>query len=91
MLGISLLLRAQGNRLRVAAIAVYVSGVVFALSVSGVFHLAVRNTQVREVMRVIDHAGIFFLIAGALAYTLGAVPEYARVPTLAPGVLGPMR
>ena len=167
VLGIGLLLRARGNRLRVAAIAVYVSGVVFALSMSGVYHLVARNTSAREVMMIIDHAGIFFLIAasytpvhiiefkgfmrwgvlafvwgaaiagivlksvffatvpewvsltlylalgwaglitatalyravglkpllpliaGALAYTLGAVLEYARVPTLASGVLGP--
>ena len=166
-LGIGLLLRARGNRLRVAAIAVYVTGVVFALAMSGVFHLVTRNTDAREVMNIIDHAGIFFLIAasytpihiiefkgflrwgilafvwaaaiagivlksvffstipewiglmlylglgwaglisatalyravglrpllpliaGALAYTLGAVLEYARVPTLVAGVFGP--
>ena len=167
MLGVGLLLRAHGNRLRVAAIAVYVTGVVFALAISGVFHLVPRNTDAREVMNIVDHAGIFFLIAasytpihiiefkglmrwgilafvwgaaisgivlksvffstipewiglmlylvlgwaglisatalyravglkpllpliaGALAYTLGAVLEYLRVPILVSGVFGP--
>ena len=166
-LGIGLLLRARGNGLRVAAIAIYVTGVVFALAMSGVFHLLARDTPARDVMMIIDHAGIFFLIAasytpihiiqfegflrwgiltfvwgaaisgiilksvffetipewvglmlylglgwvglisaialyravgtrpllpllgGALAYTLGAVLEFERVPTLIPGVFGP--
>lgn len=166
-LGIGLLARARGNRLRIAAIVVYVSGVVFALTMSGVFHLVARNTPAREVMQLVDHAGIFFLIAasytpihviefkgflrwgilavvwgaaicgiviksiffatipewvglslyltlgwaglisatvlyravglqpllpligGALAYTLGAILEYAGVPTVVSGVLGP--
>ena len=167
VLGVGLLLRARGRALRVAAIAVYLTGVVSALSLSGVFHLTARGTQAREILVILDHAGIFFLIAasytpihiiqfkgfmrwgilalvwgagitgivvkslyfatmpeqlglalylslgwaglisaiglyrmvglkplfpliaGALAYTLGAALEYARVPTLASGVVGP--
>jgi channel protein (hemolysin III family) len=62
-LGVGLLARAYGNRARVTAVAVYVSGVVFALGVSGVFHLVERATTARDVLLVVDHAAIFFLIA----------------------------
>lgn len=167
VLGFGLLQRARGNSLRVAAIGVYWSGVLFALTVSGIFHLVARGSDLRNVLLVVDHAAIFFLIAasytpihiiqfrgflrwgilalvwtaavagmvlksvwfdvipewvglslylglgwvglisaialyrlvgltplmpligGAMAYTLGAVFEYARVPTLAVGIVGP--
>ena len=62
-LGIGLLVRTRGNTLRVAAIAVYVGGVVFALTMSGAFHLVDRDTSARTVLQILDHAGIFFLIA----------------------------
>jgi channel protein (hemolysin III family) len=167
VLGVSLLLRARGNTLREAAITVYLSGVLFALTVSGIFHLVPRGTAARDMLLVVDHAAIFFLIAasytpihviqfrgflrwgilglvwtaavggivlksvwfetipewvglslylglgwvglvsaialyrivglrplapligGALAYTIGAICEFARVPTLVTGILGP--
>jgi channel protein (hemolysin III family) len=167
VLGIGLLQRARGNSLRVAAIAVYWGGVLFALTASGVFHLVARGTHARNMLMIVDHAGIFLLIAasytpihiiqfrgfmrwgilglvwtaalvgmvlktvwfatipewaglsmylalgwaglisaialyrlvggtpllpligGALAYTAGAGFEYARIPTLAAGIVGP--
>lgn len=45
------------------ALSIYVLGVVFALAMSGVFHLLPTETTARAVLRRIDHAGIFFLIA----------------------------
>lgn len=167
VLGTGLVARAQGNRLRVWAVAVYVTGVVMALAISGVFHLVEHDTALRVLLNKLDHAGIFFLIAasytpihviefrgfwrwgiltvvwsaavvgmvlkffyfdaiaewvslllylslgwaglvsatllyravglrplrpligGAVAYTAGAVMEYAEVPTLYSGVFGP--
>jgi len=167
VLGIGLLQRAQGNSLRVTSIAVYWGGVLFALTVSGVFHLVARGTDARNVLMIVDHAAIFFLIAasytpihviqfrgfmrwgilglvwtaalvgmvlktvwfdtipewaglslylalgwaglisaialyrlvgptplipligGAFAYTMGALLEYAGIPTLAAGIVGP--
>jgi len=62
-LGVGLVGRARGNLLRVIAVLVYVLGVVFALTASGVFHLLDPDTRARAVFRAIDHAGIFFLIA----------------------------
>ncbi|MDZ4714884.1 MAG: hemolysin III family protein [Cytophagales bacterium] len=39
---------------------------IFLLSMSGVYHLLSRDTTARYVMRILDHAGIFLLIAGTL-------------------------
>lgn len=63
VLGVGLLQRARENGLPVAAIAVYVAGVLFVLTVSGIFHGLPRDTQTRYLFKVLDHAGIFFLIA----------------------------
>ena len=38
---------------------------IFLLSMSGVYHLLSRDTTARYVMRILDHAGIFLLIAGS--------------------------
>lgn len=62
-LGIGLIQRGLGNRLRVAALVVYVLGVVLTLLASGLLHMATRETTMRGVMLRIDHAAIFFLIA----------------------------
>lgn len=67
--------RTRGNQLRVAAVTIYVMGVVFALSASGVFHLLEHDTPARELLQKLDHAGIFFLIAAS--YTPIHVIEFA--------------
>jgi len=167
VLGVGLISRASGKRLRVAAVSIYVVGVVFALFASGIFHLADPLTASRALLRRVDHAAIFVLIAatytpvhviefrgfmrwgilgavwttatagiilksiyfasvptwaglllylglgwaglisatvlyravglkplmpligGAVAYTAGAVLEFAGVPTILPGIVGP--
>jgi channel protein (hemolysin III family) len=167
VLAVGLISRAGGNRLRVTAVSIYVVGVVFALFASGIFHLADPLTASRALLRRVDHAAIFFLIAatytpvhviefrgfmrwgilgavwttatagiilksvyfasvptwtglllylglgwaglisatvlyravglkplmpligGAVAYTAGAVLEFAGVPTILPGIVGP--
>ncbi len=61
--GALLIGRGRGNALRVIALTVYVVGVVFALAMSGVFHLLEPDGVARAVLRRLDHAGIFFLIA----------------------------
>jgi channel protein (hemolysin III family) len=62
-LGVGLLQRARENGLPVAVIAIYVAGVLFVLTVSGIFHALPRETDVRYLFKILDHAGIFFLIA----------------------------
>ncbi len=42
---------------------------IFLLSMSGVYHLLPRETTARYVLRILDHAGIFLLIAGTLVAT----------------------
>ncbi|PZX56050.1 hemolysin III [Algoriphagus ratkowskyi] len=39
---------------------------IFLLSMSGTYHLIERETTARYVLRILDHAGIFLLIAGTL-------------------------
>jgi channel protein (hemolysin III family) len=63
VLGVGLIRRGRGNTLRVAALVIYVLGVVLALLASGLLHMAGRETFMRGVMSRIDHAAIFFLIA----------------------------
>ena len=61
--GIGLIQRGRGNPLRVAALVVYVLGVVLTLVASGLLHMAERETGARSMLLRIDHAAIFFLIA----------------------------
>lgn len=63
VLGLGLIQRGAGNQLRVAALTVYVLGVVLTLLASGLLHMAERETGARSVLVRIDHAAIFFLIA----------------------------
>jgi len=167
VLGIWLMRSGRGHAGRVFALGVFSFSIVFLLSMSGVFHLLVPGGAGRAVLQRLDHAGIFFLIAGtftpihgllfkrslrwgvllliwtiaitgitlksiyftdisewlglslylamgwigaltgillyqrfqyrfvrylifgALAYTLGALFEFLRLPTLLPGIIGP--
>jgi channel protein (hemolysin III family) len=63
VLGVYRLTRTGAGALTVIALGVYVFAVVFALSMSGVFHLLDQASTARMVLRRLDHAGIFFLIA----------------------------
>ncbi|WP_088331365.1 hemolysin III family protein [Lacimicrobium sp. SS2-24] len=62
--GIALIRQARGSLLRLAIVCIYVFSVVFLLSMSGVFHLLEPGTLGRAVLKRLDHAGIFLLIAG---------------------------
>ncbi|MCG8449356.1 MAG: hemolysin III family protein [Pirellulales bacterium] len=60
---IFLIRRGWGDRLRVVSLAVFCFGAVFLLSMSGVYHLLGPNGAARAVLRRLDHAAIFVLIA----------------------------
>ncbi|MFV1993385.1 MAG: hemolysin III family protein [Acidiferrobacterales bacterium] len=62
--GIKLIGMARGHRGWVTAVSVFVFSVVFLLSMSGVFHLLDNDSLARDVLRRLDHAAIFGLIAG---------------------------
>ena len=62
-LGIVLLSRSRASAAGTLALLVYVAGVTFALSMSGVFHLLLPGSAAKAVFQRLDHAGIFFLIA----------------------------
>ena len=61
-LSIVLLRRGRGSRARVVSLAVFSFGAVFLLSMSGVYHLLTPG-DARLVLRRLDHAAIFLLIA----------------------------
>ncbi|VAX05637.1 FIG01964566: Predicted membrane protein, hemolysin III homolog [hydrothermal vent metagenome] len=63
-LGIFLLIRERGNRIRILSLAVFVFASVFMLAMSGVFHLLEPGGNGRAVLQRLDHAAIFVLIAG---------------------------
>ncbi len=65
-LGIALLRRAHGHWGRTAGLATFAFAGVVLLAISGVFHLLEPGGVVRAVMRQLDHAAIFFLIAGTV-------------------------
>jgi channel protein (hemolysin III family) len=47
-------------------IIIYGFSCIFLLSMSGVYHLLPEDTIARYVLRILDHAGIFLLIAGTI-------------------------
>jgi len=48
------------------AVLIYGISCIFLLSMSGVYHLLPGGTTARYVLRILDHAGIFLLIAGTI-------------------------
>jgi channel protein (hemolysin III family) len=64
VLGIRLIRRSRGERLRLAFISVFVFAGVFMLSMSGVFHMMTGGGAAWAVMFRMDKAAIFVLIAG---------------------------
>ncbi len=63
ILGILLLVRSQTSAGKSISLLVFVFGVTFALSMSGVFHLLSPGSLARAVFQRLDHAAIFVLIA----------------------------
>lgn len=64
-LGVSLIRQGRGEPLRTMSLGVFVLAGVLLLSVSGTYHLSAPNSEVRDVLRRLDHAAIFVLIAGS--------------------------
>jgi channel protein (hemolysin III family) len=65
VLSIVLLRRGRGARGRMIALSVFAFSCVLLLSLSGVYHLLAPGTAGREVLKRLDHAAIFLLIAGS--------------------------
>ena len=65
VLGFFLVARGRGSAGWMVSLAIFVFSVVFLLSMSGVYHLLAVGGGGRMVLQRLDHAGIFFLIAGS--------------------------
>jgi len=63
-LGIRLVYSRRDSLTKVVSLSVFTFSSVFLLSMSGVFHLLEPLSSARDVLQRLDHAGIFFLIAG---------------------------
>ena len=59
-----LLARGSNHPGRTAALGVYAATVALLLSMSGIYHLLPAASTARAVLRVLDHAAVFALIAG---------------------------
>ncbi|MDH5379572.1 MAG: hemolysin III family protein [Cyclobacteriaceae bacterium] len=66
ILFIRLLKKGGIGRKHPVPIFVFAFSCIFLLSMSGVYHLLPRETTSRYVLRILDHAGIFLLIAGTI-------------------------
>jgi len=64
VLGGFLLYRGRGCKGRWTALSIFIFACVFLLSMSGVFHLLEPGGVPRAVLRRLDHAAIFIMIAG---------------------------
>lgn len=65
VLGIVLLRRGRGASGRLISLSVFAFSCVLMLSLSGVYHLLTPGTAGREVLKRLDHAAIFLLIAAS--------------------------
>ncbi len=65
LLAVVLLRRGRGEAGRMVSLSVFAFSCVLMLSLSGVYHLLAPDTAGREVLRRLDHAAIFVLIAGS--------------------------
>jgi len=65
VLAVVLLRRGRGDALRMGSLYVFAFSCVLLLSLSGVYHLLSPDTPGREVLKRLDHAAIFVLIAGS--------------------------
>jgi hemolysin III len=82
--GLVLVWRTQSDLLRQLSLAVYSASVVGSLAVSATYHIREWPERTRAVLRRLDHAGIYALIAGTYTpLVLGLVTGPGRVVTLA--------
>jgi channel protein (hemolysin III family) len=65
ILGVGLLRRGRGDLGRMISLYAFVLSCVLLLGLSGVYHLLAPGTAGREVLKRLDHAAIFVLIAGS--------------------------
>jgi channel protein (hemolysin III family) len=71
LLGLLLVYRGRGERLRVGLLLVYSFTSVFLLAMSGSYHMLARGLAARSVLERLDHAAIFLFIAGTCTPAYG--------------------
>lgn len=71
--GALLLRHGRGDRVRVTLLAIYAGSGMVLMAMSGVYHMLVDGGTARAVLRQLDHAAIFVLIAGTFTPLHGLV------------------
>lgn len=71
VLGVLLVRRGRGNRVRVAFLSAYAFSCVLVLSMSGLYHMTAVGGAARPVLQRLDHSAIFGLIAGTFTVVHG--------------------
>src|SRR5919108_499822 len=84
----TLLVRLAATTRASVAAAIYAASVSALFGVSALYHRVTWTPLARRRMRRLDHAMIFLLIAGGLAYSVGAAVYALRRPDPAPAVFG---
>lgn len=62
--GVKLLIKSRGNWLRSFSLFIFVASNIFLFSMSGVYHLLEPGSTGHYVLKILDHDGIYLLIAG---------------------------
>lgn len=65
VIGIKMIFKGRGNNTRMTSLILYVFSGVFLFAMSGVYHLLEKGTDANYVLQILDHAGIYLLIAGS--------------------------
>jgi channel protein (hemolysin III family) len=63
--GTTMIYKSNLHRLPLAGMVIYIFCAVFLFSMSGVYHLLEKETTANYVLRILDHAGIYLMIAGS--------------------------
>tara|TARA_B100001248_G_scaffold262708_1_gene261273 strand:+ start:3384 stop:4166 length:783 start_codon:yes stop_codon:yes gene_type:complete len=63
-----MLQRARGNRLRSVALLVFSFSTIFLFFMSATYHSLPKGTEMRHMLRVLDHIAIYMMIAGSLTH-----------------------
>jgi channel protein (hemolysin III family) len=83
IIGMILVQKSFGNKSRVFSLGVFAASNIFLFAMSGVYHLLEKGSTANYVLQILDHDGIFLLIAGTFTPLHAILTRgYSRWPIL---------